>query len=257
MASMTSSGDHVERNRRHWDESAAGWHGPLAREHWSRLEPAWGLWQSPEAEVAVFGDGVSGLDVVELGCGTGYVSAWLARAGARPVGVDISREQLATARAMQLEFGLEFPLLLADAEQLPFPDDSFDLAVSEYGASLWCDPYRWIAQAARVLRPGGRLVFLCRSPLVGLCMQVGGQVEAVLRRPQFGLRQVGDETAVEFYLPHGDMIRLLGSCGFVIDDLIEIQAPERPERDFDDVPAAWAHRWPSEEIWMARLRPNG
>ena len=257
---MTTSDDHVERNRRHWDESAAGWHGPLARGHWSKAEPAWGLWQSPEAEVGVFGYGVAGLDVVELGCGTGYVSAWLARAGARPVGVDISREQLATARAMQVEFGLAFPLLLADAERLPLRDDSFDLAVSEYGASLWCDPYRWIAQAARVLRPGGRLVFLRRSPLVGLCAQVGGKVEAVLRRPQFGLRQVGDETAVEFHLPHGDMIRLLRSCGFLIEDLIEIQAPERPERperDFHDVPAAWARQWPSEEIWMARLGSNG
>ncbi|MFI0901094.1 class I SAM-dependent methyltransferase [Streptomyces sp. NPDC020983] len=257
MASVDSSDDHVERNRRHWDESAAGWHGPLAREHWSRHEPAWGLWQSPEAEVTVFGGGVAGLDAVELGCGTGYVSAWLARAGARPVGVDISREQLATARAMQLEFGLEFPLVLADAERLPLCDGSFDLAVSEYGASLWCDPYRWIAHAARVLRPGGRLVFLRRSPLVGLCAQVGGQVEAVLRRAQFGLRQVGDETAVEFHLPHGDMVRLLRSCGFVIEDLIEIQAPERPERDFGNVPATWARRWPSEEIWKARLHPDG
>ena len=252
---MTPSGDHVERNRRFWDESAAGWHGPLAREHWSRTEHTGGLWQLPEAEVAGFGDGAAGLDVVELGCGTAYVSAWLARAGARPVGVDISREQLATARAMQREFGLEFPLLLADAEQLPLADDSFDLAVSEYGASLWCDPYQWIAQAARVLRPGGRLVFLCRSLLVGMCTQAGGQVEAVLRRPQFGLRQVGDENAVEFHLPHGEMIRLLRSHGFVVEDLIEVQAPERPARDFGDVPAAWAHQWPSEDIWKARLLP--
>lgn len=255
---MTSSSEHVHRNRRFWDESAAGWHGPLARGHWSKPEPTWGLWSSPEAEVSVFGAGVAGLDVVELGCGTGYVSAWLARAGARPVGVDVSREQLATARAMQVEFGLGFPLLLADAERLPLRDGTFDLAVSEYGASLWCDPYQWIAEAARVLRPGGRLVFVRRSPMLGLCAQVRGQVEAVLRRPQFGLRQVGDETAVEFHLPHGEMIRLLRSCGFVIEDLIEIQAPERPERDFHDVPLAWARQWPSEEIWKARLSgPNG
>ncbi|NUR62101.1 MAG: class I SAM-dependent methyltransferase [Catenulispora sp.] len=255
---MTPSGDHVERNRRFWDEMASGWHGPLARENWSRVEYTWGLWNSPEAEVRGFGDGVAGLDVVELGCGTAFDSAWLARAGARPVGVDISREQLATARAMQLEFGLEFPLLLADAEQLPLPDDSFDLAVSEYGASLWCDPYRWIPEAARVLRPGGRLVFLRRTPLIGLCTEGGGKVEAALRRPQFGLRQVDLDygNAVEFHLPHGDMIRLLRSCGFVIENLVEVQAPERPERDFGDVPAAWAHQWPSEEIWMARLGSN-
>ena len=56
------------------------------------------------------------------------------------------------------EFGLEFPLLHGNAEEVPFPDASFDLAISEYGASIWCDPYRWIPEAARLLRPGGRLV---------------------------------------------------------------------------------------------------
>src|SRR4029079_18962053 len=88
---------HVAVNRRHWDQKAAGWHAPLAREHWSRTEPSWGLWQAPENQVRMLPGDVAGMDVVELGCGTGYVSAWLARAGARPVAVDLSREQLATA----------------------------------------------------------------------------------------------------------------------------------------------------------------
>ncbi|MFI6034972.1 class I SAM-dependent methyltransferase [Streptomyces sp. NPDC051315] len=96
---------------------------------------------------------LTGTDVVEPGCGTAYVCARPARAGARPVGVDISERQLATARAMQAEFGLPFPLVLGDAERLPLDDGTFDLAVSEYGASLWCDPHRWIPEAARVLRP--------------------------------------------------------------------------------------------------------
>ncbi|WP_246568078.1 class I SAM-dependent methyltransferase [Streptomyces flaveus] len=47
---------------------------------------------------------------IELGCGTAYVSAWLARAGAHPVGIDLSEKQLATARAMQAEFGIDFPI---------------------------------------------------------------------------------------------------------------------------------------------------
>ncbi|MGH3040363.1 MAG: class I SAM-dependent methyltransferase [Gaiellaceae bacterium] len=64
---------------------------------------------------------VHGLDVVELGCGTAYVSAWLARRGALPVGVDITPAQLATARAMQARFGLEFPLVEASAEAVPLP----------------------------------------------------------------------------------------------------------------------------------------
>ena len=72
----------------------------------------------PETQVRALPD-VDGLDVVELGCGTAYVSAWLARRGARPIGVDLSENQLATARALQKEHGLEFPLLHASAEQVP------------------------------------------------------------------------------------------------------------------------------------------
>ena len=110
-----------------------------------------------------------GLDAIELGCGTAYVSAWLARLGARPVGVDITPAQLETARAIQAEHGLAFPLIEANAEAVPLPDASFDLAISEYGAAIWCDPYRWIPEAARLLRPGGRLIFLGNSTLLMLC----------------------------------------------------------------------------------------
>ena len=113
----------------------------------------------PEADLNVIGD-PRGLDVVELGCGTAYWSAWLARRGARPVGIDITEAQLDTARRLQREHGLDFPLIRAGAESVPLPDGSFDLALSEYGASIWSDPYLWVPEAARLLRPSGRLVFL-------------------------------------------------------------------------------------------------
>ena len=54
-------------------------------------------------------DDVAGKDTIELGCGTAYVSAWLARRGARPVGIDNSAKQLETARRLQEEHGLDFP----------------------------------------------------------------------------------------------------------------------------------------------------
>ena len=253
MPASEGRSGHVALNRRYWDENAAAWHGPLARGHWSRTEQTWGLWNTPESQVALFPGDLAGMDVVELGCGTAYVSAWLARAGARPVGIDLSREQLATACSMQREFGIDFPLVLADAERLPFQSAAFDAAVSEFGASLWCDPYRWIPEAARVLRPGGCLVFVKRSPLFALCTPVGGRAAATLVRPQFGLRRHGDGTSVEFNLPHGEMLRLLRSCGFVVEDLIEVQAPEPAHRDYAEVSADWARQWPSEEIWTARL----
>ena len=57
--------------------------------------------------------------MIDLGCGTGYWCAWFARLGARPVGLDLSEEQLATARELQAEHGIEFPLIHASAEAPP------------------------------------------------------------------------------------------------------------------------------------------
>ena len=254
MTAPEASSSHVVLNRRYWDEQRAGWHGPLARDQWSRTEVIWGLWNTPESQVKLFPDEIAGMDAVELGCGTAYVCASLARVGARPVGVDVSREQLATAAAMQREFGIVFPLVLADAERLPLRASTFDLAVSEFGASLWCDPYRWIPEAARVLRPGGHLVFVRRSPLFALCAPDGyARAGTTLLRAQFGLRERGDGVGVEFAIAHGEMLRLLRSCGFTVEDLIELQAPEPAHRDYPELSAAWAQRWPSEEIWKARL----
>ena len=77
-----------------------------------------------------------GKATLELGCGTGYVSSWLAGRGARPVGIDLSIEELATATRFQRDFSLRFPLVQDDAEVLPFPDRRFDVVISEYGASI-------------------------------------------------------------------------------------------------------------------------
>lgn len=248
---------HQEVNRKLWDSTAERWVGP-AKVDWASPEPSWGMWRVPEAEVGALPD-VDGLDAIELGCGTAYFSAWLARRGARPVGVDQSRGQLATARAMQAEHGIDFPLIEADAENVPLPDASFDFALSEYGASLWCEPARWIAEAARLLRPGGRLVFLTNTPLLILCSAPEEEFATErLSRPQFGLHRVewhdADGPSVEFHLPHGEMIRLLRETGFEVEALHELQAaPDAPAR-FEHVTLEWARSWPSEEIWVARKR---
>jgi len=102
------------------------------------------VWKNPESEVGIL-PRLEGLDVIELGCGTAYFGAWLKKHGAaRVVGVDITPAQLDTARRMNAEFGLGLELIEANAESVPLPDASFDLALSEYGASIWCDQYRWI-----------------------------------------------------------------------------------------------------------------
>ena len=76
--------EHVRRNREAWDALAAEY-VEMGRRAW-QAEPSWGIWSVPDTELEVFPANVVGLDAIELGCGTAYVSAWLARRGGRPVG---------------------------------------------------------------------------------------------------------------------------------------------------------------------------
>jgi SAM-dependent methyltransferase len=218
-------------------------------EHVSRNRAAW-------TQLNVLPDDLSELDAIELGCGTAYVSAWLARRGARPVGIDNSAEQLRSARAFQQEFGLEFPLWHGNAEDVPAAAESVDLVISEYGASIWCDPYRWIPEAARLLRPGGQLIFLVNGVIAVLTFPDDPDAPAgeTLLRPYFGMHRFewpGDNS-VEFHLPHGEMISLLRRCGFEIERLVEVRPPEGSTTNFPLVTLEWARQWPCEEIWMAR-----
>jgi SAM-dependent methyltransferase len=250
--------DSVARNVAAWTKSNAAYTDAKAPEAWASNEITWGVFGVPDSVLGVMGD-VAGLDVVELGCGTAYFSAWLAKRGARPIGVDPTPAQLATARRMQTETGIEFPLVEAAAEAVPLPDASFDLAVSEYGASLWAVPERWLAEASRLLRPGGRLVFLTNSILVILCSPDAGVAEERLLRPQFdGLDRIEwpGELGVEYHPTHGQWIHLLRENGFEVEALHELQAPEaRTTHTFYDyVTIDWARKWPSEDIWVARRR---
>jgi SAM-dependent methyltransferase len=165
--------------------------------------------------------------------------------------------QLATARRCQDRFGLVFPLIEANAEHVPLTSASFDLVVSEYGASVWCDPERWVAEAARVLRPGGRLVFLTNSVLATLCVpEEEGVAQDHLLRAQRGLYRVewlGG--GVEFHPSHGEWVRVLGANGFVVQALHELYAPAdaATHRYYGIATAEWASRWPVEDLWVARL----
>jgi ubiquinone/menaquinone biosynthesis C-methylase UbiE len=249
--------DSVARNVAEWTKANAEYTDGNAEKAWAKDELNWGVFGVPESELGALGE-VAGLDVVELGCGTAYFSARLAKRGARPVGVDPTAAQLATARRMQAKTGIEFPLVEAAAESVPLPDGAFDLALSEYGASLWADPFRWIPEAARLLRPGGRLVFLTNSMLAILCTPDTGKIVDRLMRPQFGMytNEWPDAIGVEYHLQHGDWIRLLREHGFEVEALHELQAPPDAENHayYDYVTVEWARRWPPEDIWAARKR---
>lgn len=225
-----------------------------ADDQWTASGIRWGLFRRSEAELGLLGD-IDGLDVVELACGTAFLSAGLARAGAHPVGVDVSRAQLDTARRHQRHHDVFFPLVEADAGRLPLRSGSFDLVVSEYGAAPWCEPAVWLAEAARLLRPGGRLVFLTHSVTIALCVPAEGGIagDRLLRAQRDVARIAWPGGGIEHHPSHSDWIRLLRASGFVIDALHELfPTPDAAAPEFYDiVNQDWATRWPAEDVWVA------
>lgn len=257
--------EHVTENIRLWDAMADDWVAAGER-RWAG-EPVWGQWDVSQDACPLLPEDCSDLDVVELGCGTGYVSGWAARRGAgRVVGVDTSAEQLRTARRLADEHGADVTLHQASAEDVPEPDGAFDLAVSEYGAATWCDPHVWLREAWRLLRPGGRCNFLTNHPLVHAVSPVDGSlpIDTELVRDwhamhRFDWRDAVDEPGgIEFNLSTADWFALFVEIGFEVTDYREPR-PAADRADGSDQPfhvtRSWSARWPSEQAWFLR-RPR-
>jgi SAM-dependent methyltransferase len=245
--------DEVRGNREAWDAMSARYQ----QNHGDQLARplVWGMFGVPEADLGVLGD-VEGTRVLEFGCGGGQWSTFLAAAGARPVGVDLSIAQLASARDFSAG---TVPLVNADGEQLPIRDAAFDVVFCDHGVMSWADPYRTVPEAARVLRPGGLFAFNMTSPLATICAEDDGDAMSTeLRRDYFGLHAVKESgTATTYNLPYGEWIRLLVRHGLEVRDLVEIRpGPDATSSYTGDVASArqWARRWPMEALWVAVKR---
>lgn len=248
--------DLEHRNREFWDADADGYqaaHGAALAD-----EPlAWGVWRIPESSLGALGE-VAGLDVLEYGCGAAQFGVALAARGARVVGLDVSAAQLGHARRRVRAAHEPVALVNASATATPFADASFDLVFCDHGAMSFCDPARTVPECARLLRDGGRLVFCVGSQLLYLTWdEEQGRQTRRLRTAWSGRRIVdsGDGT-VDVVWSHGEWIRLLRAHGLVVDDLIELTAPEGASTTYDFVPHAWARRWPAEELWRVTRVPR-
>jgi SAM-dependent methyltransferase len=245
--------DEALRNREFWDRQSDEYQ-ERHREFINRPEPRWGIWQIPESELNVLGD-VADKDVLELGCGAGQWSILLAKQGARPVGLDNSARQLEHARTRMADAGVDFPLIHASAEDVPLPNDNFDVVFCDHGAFTFADPYRTVPEAARLLRSDGLLAFSHLSAIALICQNPSDDVvEPQLHHDYFGLHKLDDEgEVVSYQLAYGEWIRLFRANGFVVEDLIEPRpAPKASSTYWSDAERDWARRWPSESIWKAR-----
>ena len=252
--------EHVLVNRAQWDADAAAWVATGERS-WAASEAYWGVWKIPETTVGLLPRDMTGMDAIELGCGTGYVSAWMARRGATVTAIDNSVRQLETARRLATEHRLDITWIHGNAEQVPRPDCSYDFAISEYGAAIWCDPFVWIPEAHRLLRARGVLAFLGNHPLALACTPLdGAPTSETLVRDWFSLRRIDwrqvefDPSGIEFALHTGAWFRLLDRVGFDVIDYQELQAPNPGAGKPFGTPASWAHRFPSEHVWKVRKR---
>jgi ubiquinone/menaquinone biosynthesis C-methylase UbiE len=125
-----------------WQQAAAEYDATFARA------------SAPFAEALLDAAGVAeGVQVLDVGSGTGVVTAAASRRGALPTGVDFSSAMLAQARRAYRRLRFDE----GDAEALPYPDRSFDAVVSNFGIHHVPGPGKGIAEALRVLRPGRRV----------------------------------------------------------------------------------------------------
>ena len=251
---------HQITNRDAWQGFAARYVKP-AEEGWASDNPRWGIWHIPDRDIDLLPKNLTGKRCIEIGCGAGYVSSWMARRGAHSVvGIDPTPNQLKTARRLEAQHKLGVNFIEGFGETLPFGDACFDFAISEYGASLWADPYRWVPEAARVLRPGGDLVFMTNHAFAICCApdaeDENAPIAEQLQRPYLGLYQTEwqfSSNEVEFHLPHGEWIALLRANGLTVERLLELGAPTAVSgSNYGWADPAWATKWPTEEVWFAR-----
>jgi ubiquinone/menaquinone biosynthesis C-methylase UbiE len=251
------SREDVRVNLASWEADSADYQRRNASQlnRWDLL--GWGTWDIPEDDLHALGD-VAGLDALELGCGACQFGIKVAMRGANVTGLDFSAAQLAAAAPNFDASGVRFPLVRGSAEELPFADGSFDLVFCDHGATSFTDPTVTIPACARVLRPGGSLVFNINTPFISACW---GDDDAPpgreLRRPYFdsGRRVLEEETGpfVEWRTTYGEWIHLFRASGFAIEGLIELRPPPDAETTYTDyAPLEWARDFPAEHIWKAR-----
>ncbi|GAA0645900.1 class I SAM-dependent methyltransferase [Salarchaeum japonicum] len=230
--------DHAQSNRRLWNEWSDAFQAAWNADTDDDLPPA----PSPfDADAPGFAEqslldasDVEGADYVELGCGGGQGTVGTAELGADAVGLDFSEEQLAHARRLRDFYGADARFAQGDVTSLPFPDDRFDLASSEAAFQMVADLDRALAEAHRVLRPGGVFVLSVPHPLYEAFDAETSELTRDYLDPgprDITISEEYGETLTVFDRPIDARYNALAEAGFDVHRLVEHQHPHVAEND--------------------------
>ncbi|MFC4784672.1 class I SAM-dependent methyltransferase [Nocardioides sp. MAHUQ-72] len=221
----------------------------------------WGPEGLTEAAAGVLGD-VRDRDVLEVGSGAGQCSRWVRARGGRGYGLDLSFRQLQHSRRIDMNSGVAVPSVLGTATHLPFADGSFDVVFSSFGALQFVsDIDQAVAEAARVLRPGGRFAFSITHPTRWMFPDDPSEAGLVASQSYWDRTpyvEVDDATGVVSYVEHhrtlGDWVALLADAGFALTRLLEPEWPEGHERVWGGWSGTRGQFTPGTAIFVADLR---
>jgi SAM-dependent methyltransferase len=135
-----------------------------ARELWSTFSPFESITGTAAPALVKFAGVQSGHKVLDVGSGTGVVALTAARAGAQVTGSDLSPALLTRARENAALAKIDIPFEEADVENLPYPDESFDIVLSQFGHMFGPQPTRTTSEMLRVLKKGGTICFSTWPP---------------------------------------------------------------------------------------------
>lgn len=168
----------------------------VQREGWSKFAPLEVFTTPAAARLINFAEVRSGQSVLDVGCGTGVVAVTAAQRGARVCGIDLTPALLERAQENSTIAGLEIDWREGDAEALPFPDEQFDVVLSQFGHMFAPRPEIAISEMLRVLKPGGTIAFSTWPPelLIGSSFALVGRYlpppPGVSPSPQWGDVQI-------------------------------------------------------------------
>lgn len=247
--------------RRWWDENAREY----LREHGEFLADDDFLWCPEglrESSAALLGPvaDLAGKQVLEVGCGGAQCSRWLRAQGVEATALDVSQGMLDEATRLNTATGIEVPLVLGDARDLPFAAQSFDVVFTAYGALPFVAEDDVVhAEVARILRPGGRWVFSITHPFRWAFPDAPGVAGLSVtksyfdRTPYVETDDAGRVNYAEYHRTIGDHVRALATAGFYLEDIVEPEWPDGHDREWGGWSPLRGRVLPGTAIFRARL----